>query len=164
MLIVNAKKRHFKSNEESCLTDAAIMLGIMALFGVVFVVMCISRKANIAEELSKAKLTDGAVLLYLFMALYCLYYLVRHFIYAMNRRTILAKGTKWQGTFEGTEARRMKMVRSSPNNYRYVYTVKAPDGRTVKTESYPEDYVDKFRLKICTVYEYKNKRYFTDFQ
>ena len=160
MLIVNTKKRHIKSDKEDSLSDAVVMLFLMAGDILLFVLMCLSRKANIAEELSKAKIYDGAVLLFLFMALFAVFSVVKHFVYKMKVRTITEKGTKWQGTIVGTTE---KTAYSRRGGKWYIYTVADENGRTVQTDRYMMDYADKYRLKICTVYEYKNKFYFTDF-
>ena len=161
MLIVNTKKRHFKSKKESALSDALIMLVLMAGAVLLFVVMCISRKANIAEELRGLQIYDPAVLIFLFMAIYAVFSVIKHFVYKMSVRTILEKGTKWQGTITGTTT---NVLPGRPSGSKwYIYTVSDENGRTVQTDRYISDHVDKFRLKICTVYEYKNRFYFTDF-
>ena len=161
MLIVNTKKRHIKSNKEDALSDAVVMLFLMTGDILLFVLMCLSRKANIAEELSKAKITDGAVLLFLFMALYTVFSVIKHFVYKMKVRTMIQKGTKWQGTIVGT-TEKVSYTRRGGGKW-YIYTIADENGRTVQTDRYITDYANKYSLRICTVYEYKNRFYFTDF-
>ena len=46
----------------------------------------------------------------------------------------------------------------------YVYKVKLEDNRIVFTQKYLDNEIERFNLRTCTVYEYKGKFVFCDFQ
>ena len=55
-------------------------------------------------------------------------------------------------------------VRTPGATYNYKYHVQLSDGRMVNTEVYYEDFVKNDDINSCTVYEYNNHYYFTDFR
>lgn len=82
----------------------------------------------------------------------------------MRKQIIISKGNVIEGKIIGTNEVRVILNRGPGPVYDFQYSVQLSDGKIVKTGVYYEDFVKENYITKCTVYEYKNHYYFTDYR
>ncbi len=157
------KPQHYKSINEDSLSEIWVDAGILAIFMVADVIVCIDRKADITEELTGLISINPFSALILFILLHSIFLVVKSVIYNRRKKIIVDNGNVIEGKI--TDTIFVKALSRSPGpTYNYKYLVQLSDGRTVNTEVYYEDFAKKDHITKCTVYEYNNHYYFTDFK
>lgn len=79
-----------------------------------------------------------------------------------EKKTVIKFGTKHSGKIIESLSNLSQISRKS--TMYYVYKVKLEDNRIVFTQKYLDNEIERFNLRTCTVYEYKGKFVFYDFQ
>lgn len=85
-----------------------------------------------------------------------------HIVYTIRKKTVIKFGTKHSGKIIESLSNLSQISRKS--TIYYVYKVKLEDNRIVFTQKYLDNEIERFNLRTCTVYEYKGKFVFYDFQ
>lgn len=158
------KPQHYKTRNEDTPSRIWIDFAILTLYFVVFLFVCIKRHADITEELSGLISINPFSGLILFTLLHIVFLVVKSLVYNIRKRIIIAKGNVIEGKIIGTNNVKVILTRGPGPIYDFQYCVQLSDGRTVQTEVYYYDFVKKDCINKCTVYEYNNHYYFTDYQ
>ena len=155
--------KHYKSKNESSLSRIWVDVGILIIILFVEVSFNIQQRANISDELSKLISINPISALIVFILLHIIFLIIRSFIYNKRKQNIMEHGNVMEGII--TDTIHIKVLSRTPGaTYNYKYHVRPSDGRTVNTEVYYEDFVKNDDINSCTVYEYNNHYYFTDFR
>ena len=155
--------KHYKSKNESSLSRIWVDVGILIIILFVEVSVDIKQRANISDELSKLISINPISALIVFILLHIIFLIIRSFIYNKRKQNIMEHGNVMEGII--TDTIHIKVLSRTPGaTYNYKYHVQLSDGRTVNTEVYYEDFVKNDDISSCTVYEYNNHYYFTDFR
>lgn len=158
------KPKHYKNKNESSLSRIWVDVAILVLFIFAFVVVCINRHENMIEALPELVSINPFSALVLFTLLHIVFLVIKFFIYNMRKQIIISKGNVIEGKIIGTNEVRVILNRGPGPVYDFQYSVQLSDGKIVKTGVYYEDFVKENYITKCTVYEYKNHYYFTDYR
>ena len=104
-----------------------------------------------------------SIFIYLMLALLLLE-LIRWMLYRRSIQKILLKGTSCTGAVIDAVGIPKAMRGYATYSDHWQYKVRLPDGSIVLTEPFTNYFYDDLVNKTCTVYEYKGKYYFTDFE
>lgn len=160
---MHSTPKHYKSISEDSLSRIWYDIALLLIFFVVVIIVCIKREIDIIEGLSSLMSINPFSALIVFVLLHIVFLIVKSVIYNQRKKSIVAHGKVIEGVI--TETKYVKVLIRSPGpTYNYKYLVKLSDGRTIDTEVYYEDFVEKDSISHCTVYEYNNHYYFTDFR
>lgn len=103
-----------------------------------------------------------SVFIYLMLTLF-LIELIRWLLYRRKVRNIMLHGTSCTGTVLDTVCLTHPLNGHAAFSRPWKYSVRLPDGTTVLTEAFTFNFYYELRNRKCTVYEYRGKYYFTDF-
>ena len=155
--------KHYKSKNESSLSRIWVDVGILIIILFVEVSVDVKQKANISDELPKLISINPISALIIFILLHIIFLIIKFVIYNKRKQNIMEHGNVMEGII--TDTIHIKVLSRTPGaTYNYKYHVQLSDGRTVNTEVYYEDFVKNHDISSCTVYEYNNHYYFTDFR
>lgn len=155
--------KHYKSKNESSLSRIWVDVGILIIILFVEVSVDIKQRANISDELPKLISINPISALIVFILLHIIFLIIKSVIYNKRKQNIMEHGNGMKGII--TDTINIKVLSRTPGaTHNYKYHVQLSDGRTVNTEVYYEDFVKNDDISSCTVYEYNNHYYFTDFR
>lgn len=152
------KTQHFKSKDEDLLSGIWVDVFLIAIFLLGSVIVDIEHKVSIIEEFKAMLSINPFSAILLLLLLNIPYLIVKQVIYNKRTKKIIANGSAFEGKI--TDTIYVKALRGAHN---YKYTVRLSDGRTVYTEVYYVNFVSENNIRNCTVYEYNDRCYFTDF-
>ena len=156
------KTKHYKSKNEDSLSSIWVDVFLIAVFLFVTVIVDIKNKVSIIDGFKELFSINPFLALLLLIILHIPYLMVKQVIYNKRTKKIIENGSAFEGKI--TDTVYVKALRYSPGpSYDYKYSVHLSDGRTVETEIYYEDFVNRDNIRNCTVYEYNGRCYFTDF-
>ncbi len=162
-MMLQKQLKHYKSKNESSLSRIWVDIGILIIILLVEVSVDIEQKANITDELPKLISINPFSALILFILFHIIFLIIKSVIYNKRKQNIMERGNVIKGII--TDTINIKVLSRTPGaTYNYKYHVQLSDGRTVNTEDYYEDFVKNGNISSCTVYEYNNHYYFTDFR
>lgn len=158
------KPKHYKSKNEDSYTKIWSDIAVLFVFILAIIIVCLKRKPVITEVMHELVSINPFSALILFVLLHIVFVVVKALIYDRNKKIIMNKGSSYEGKIEDTIYVKNKFVKSPGATYDYKYLIRMDDGRTINTEIYYEDFAEKDNISSCTVYEYNNHYYFTDFR
>jgi len=161
--MLQKRPKHYKSKNESSLSRIWVDVGILIIIFWVEVGVDVKQKANITDELPKLISINPFSALILFILFHIIFLFTKSVIYNKRKQNIMEHGNVIEGIITNTI--NIKVLSRTPGaTYNYKYHVQLSDGRTVNTEVYYNDFVKNDNISSCTVYEYNNHYYFTDFK
>lgn len=163
-MMLKKQPKHYKSKNEDFLSRIWVDMALLFIFFLAAIIVCIKRKPSISEVLCEIISINPFSALILFILLHIIFMMAKSVIYDRNKKNVMNKGTVYDGKIEDTIYVKNILYKSPGATYDYKYLIRLNDGRTVNTEVYYEDFVKNDNISSCTVYEYNNHYYFTDFR
>ena len=157
------KPTHYKSKNEDSLSRIWVDIALLFIFFLAAIIVDIKRRPSIAEVLREIISIDPFSALIVFILFHIIFLIIKSIVYNKRKRNIMEHGSVIEGII--TDTIRIKVLSRTPGaTYNYKYQVQLSDGRTVNTEVYYTDFVKNDNISRCTVYEYDNSYYFTNFR
>lgn len=163
-MMIQKLPKHYKSKNEDSISKIRVDIVLLLIFFVVAIIVCIKRKNSITEGLRELISINPFSALILFILLHIIYLIAKSVIYDRKKKLVINKGIAYEGQIEETIYVKNTLNKSPGTTYDYRYRIRLNDGRKVNTEVYYEDFVKNDNINSCTVYEYNNHYYFTDFR